>query len=71
MVSYVKVAAEKALQEQKEKEEYEEYLKLKEQFTVDEEGTDAQEIHADVRSHLRSVLCYIIIMRFTFFAVNN
>ena len=58
MVSYVKAAAEKALQEQKEKEEYEEYLKLKEQFTVDEEGTDALEIHADVRSHLRSVLSY-------------
>ena len=38
------------MKEQKEREEYEEYLKLKAQFTVDEEGVDTMEAQGDVNA---------------------
>ena len=50
---------EKLLKEEQEKREHEEYLKLKEAFTVDEEGTHEAELNQDVASVLQEFINHI------------
>lgn len=50
---------EKRLKEEQEKKEYEEYLKLKEQFTVDEEGQDAAQSDLNSENLLLEFVNYI------------
>lgn len=51
--------AEKKAREEQEKRDYEEYLKLKEQFTVDEEGQEADESGLDAESLLNAFVDFI------------
>lgn len=51
--------AEKKAREEQEKREYEEYLKLKEQFTVDEEGQDADLTEQDAENLLNRFVDFI------------
>lgn len=53
-----KAAEEQRLKEEQEKKEYEEYLKLKETFSVEEEGEDAKE-EQDVQSLLQQFIDHI------------
>ena len=50
---------EKTTREEQEKKEYEEYLKLKEQFTVDEEGQDMAQSEADSQNLLMEFVDFI------------
>jgi hypothetical protein len=54
-----KELAEKKAKEEQEKREYEEYLKLKEQFTVDEVGEDAAEGNLDSENLLNEFVNFI------------
>ncbi|RNA40070.1 DDRGK domain-containing 1 [Brachionus plicatilis] len=51
--------AEKKVREEQEKRDYEEYLKLKEQFTVDEEGQDADLTEQDAENLLNQFVDFI------------
>ena len=51
--------AEKKAKEEQEKREYEEYLKLKEQFTIDEEGQDQANSDLDSQNLLQEFVDYI------------
>jgi len=50
---------EKKLKEEEEKREYEEYLKLKESFIIEEEGTHEEELNQDGESLLTEFINYI------------
>lgn len=54
-----KEEAEKKAKEEQEKREYEEYLKLKEQFTVEEEGQDMANSDLDSESLLNEFVNFI------------
>lgn len=54
-----KELAEKKAKEEQEKREYEEYLKLKEQFTVDEVGEDSAEGSLDSENLLNEFVNFI------------
>ena len=45
---------EQKLREEQERREHEEYLKLKEAFTVEDEGTNEAELAADVRNQWKN-----------------
>lgn len=50
---------ERRLKEEQEKREYEEYLKLKQEFTIDEEGTDAFNSEQDEQNLLQQFIEHI------------